>query len=207
MLIDETRNCKESSGRMRQFGAVVFDMDGTLIEPLLDFSAIRAELGVAAGEGILEAIAAMAPDAGARAHGRLLAHELAAARKARLMPDALATMAAIKSAGLKTALLTRNARAALAIVLEKFDLSFDLAWSREDGRIKPEPDGVLRACAKLGVGPDRTACIGDFYYDVVAANAAGAVSILLATDSLPPFADKADHVITCLAELPSLLGI
>ena len=192
---------------MRRFGAVVFDMDGTLIEPLLDFSVIRAELGIAAGDGILEAIAAMPPAAGARAHERLLAHELSAARKARLMPDAPATITAIRSAGLKTALLTRNARAALAIVLAKFDLSFDLAWSREVGRIKPEPDGVLRACARLGVGPDRTACIGDFCYDIVAANAAGAVSILLAPDSLPSFADKADHVITCLAELPPLLGI
>ena len=46
---------------MRRFEGVIFDMDGTLVEPLLDFEAIREELGIAPGEGIIEGIEAMDP--------------------------------------------------------------------------------------------------------------------------------------------------
>ena len=193
---------------MRRFDGVIFDMDGTLIEPLLDFGAIRAELGIASSSGILESIEAMGPDEATEAHRRLLEHELTAARQAGLNAGAAEAVAALRRAGLKTALLTRNAAGAMRIVLERFGtLSFDLAWSREDGPIKPEPDGILRACAELALAPARTACVGDFRYDLVAANAAGAVSVLYAPGEPPDFADLADHVIRDLRELPSLLGV
>ena len=192
---------------MAKFSAVIFDMDGTLIEPLLSFSAIRAELGVAPDEGILESIEAMPAAQAAAARCKLLAHELRAARSAALMPNALETLDKITQAELKTALLTRNAQEAMEIVLGKFSLEFDLAWSRQWGPIKPQPHGVLAACEQLGVLPARTACVGDFRYDIEAANAAGAVSVLLAVGDPPDFADKADHVIDDLSDLIDILEI
>ena len=191
----------------RQYDFVIFDMDGTLIEPLLDFSAIRAELGIPPGGGILEAIASMPPARQVEAHRTLVDHELSAARRARLLDGAGPTLAAIARAGLKTALLTRSAQEAMDTVLRRFDLTFDLTWSREAGVIKPEPDGVLRACRTVGVEPGRTMCVGDFRYDIEAANAAGTTSVLLVHDERPDFAVLADHVIGSLTELPGLLGI
>ena len=192
---------------MRRFDGVIFDMDGTLIEPLLDFREIRADLGVPAGAGILETLDAMEPDLARPLRQRLMAHELAAARRAKLDPQAREILGEIRRAGLKTALLTRNADEAMKIVLERFDLKFDLTWSREHGPIKPEPDGVLRACRELGIAPGRCACVGDFRYDLLAANAAGAVSVLLARGDRPDFAHLADHVIRELAELADILEL
>lgn len=192
---------------MRPFDGVIFDMDGTLIEPLLDFRQIRADLGVPEGSGIIEALDAMAPEQAAARRRRLEAHELDAARRARLMPGAGEIVRKIRLAGLKTALLTRNSAAAMRVVLDRLGLSFELAWSREQGPIKPEPDGVLRACRELGIAPARTACVGDFRYDLVAANAAGAVSILLDRGQQLDFAGLADHVIAELGELEEVLGI
>jgi len=192
---------------MRPFDGVIFDMDGTLIEPLIDFAQIREELGIDRSEGILETLDAMAPDQARPRRRRLLEHELAAASKARLMPGAEEILARIRAAGLKAALLTRNAAEAMEIVLGRLGLVFDLAWSREQGPIKPEPDGILRACAELGIRPPRTACVGDFRYDLVAANAAGAFSILYAPDAVPDFAELADDVITDLAELGEILDV
>jgi HAD superfamily hydrolase (TIGR01509 family) len=106
---------------------------------------------------------------------------------------------------MRTALLTRNARAAMEIVLERFRFRFDLAWSRERGAIKPDPAAVLAVCRELNVQPERTVSVGDFRYDVEAANAAGAVSVLLARNHRPDFADQADYVIKQLAELPEIL--
>ncbi len=182
-------------------------MDGTLIEPLLDFARLRSELGVPPGAGILEALDAMDPAEAAPRRELLIAREMQAASTAELHPGAAETLEAIRDAGLKTALLTRNTAEAMAVVLERFDLKFDLAWSRENGPIKPEPDGILRACAQLDIAPAKTACVGDFRYDMQAANAAGAVGIVLARSGECDFADLARHVITELDQLPALLGI
>jgi HAD superfamily hydrolase (TIGR01509 family) len=182
-------------------------MDGTLIEMVLDFKAIRRHLAIRPEEGILEAIAEMDPSKRKWAEEWLIETERRTSQNARLMPGALETLAVIRAAGIKTALLTRNTRASMQTVMGKFDLQFDLAWSREDGPIKPAPDSVLKACALLGAAPGQTACVGDFEYDIQAANSAGALSILIAPDQTPQFADTADHVITKLAQLPALLGI
>jgi HAD superfamily hydrolase (TIGR01509 family) len=192
----------------RRFDGVIFDMDGTLIESRLDFAAIRRRLGVPPAEDILVHIDSLPPAERQAAVDWLLQHELGAVRQAGLLPGARQTVEAIRKAGLKTALLTRNSREAMQIVLGHFaPQSFDLAWSREDGPIKPEPEGILRACRTLGIRPDRTAVVGDFYYDIVAARDAGAYSVLLVGGDRPAFAEQADAVIAELGQLPGLLEV
>lgn len=193
---------------MAKFDAVIFDMDGTLVVQRLDFPAIRAHLGVGLDEGIIEAVEAMEAPRRDEARRHVLACELAAARRATLTPGAADVVADIRAAGLKTALLTRNSEQAMRIVLDTFgELEFDLTWSRLHGPIKPEPDGVQAACKELGVAPQRTACVGDFRYDIMAANAAGCVSILATYGGDVDFAHDADYVVDDLWDLPDILGI
>jgi HAD superfamily hydrolase (TIGR01509 family) len=187
-------------------------MDGTLVQPLLDFRAIRADLGVPADEGILEAIEKMSPTRKRAAGERLVKHETSAARRAELMPGAGEIVAAVRAARMKSALLTRNTRQAAEIVLQRHPaLCFDLVVCREDGPIKPEPDGVLQTCRTLGVEPSRTVCVGDFRYDILAANAAGCTSVLLTTLSDRPdfreWCDLADLKIDRLLELTTILEL
>jgi len=189
------------------FDGVIFDMDGTIVQPLLDFAAIRAELDIPSGQGILEALGDMPPERRREAHAKLVERELAAAERADLMPGAVELLRAIAQAGLKTALLTRNTREAMEMVLKRHSLRFDLAMSREDGPIKPEPDGIVRACSRLVLRPERTLCVGDFHYDITAAAAAGAPSALLVTAERPEWADEADYAITKLSELGEILGL
>ena len=193
---------------MAMFDAVIFDMDGTLVVQRLDFGAIREELGIDQADGILEAIESMEGAQRDEAHRRVGAWELAAARQATLTPGAAEALTAVRAAGLKTALLTRNSEQAMRIVLDRLpELAFDLTWSRLHGPIKPEPDGVLAACEELGVTTQRTACVGDFHYDITAANAAGCVSILVTFGRDVEFAHEADYVIGDLMDLPDILGI
>src|SRR6185369_9337628 len=63
--------------------AVIFDLDGTLTEPVLDFDAIRAEIGLPPGP-ILEQLAGADPALRARAEVILRRHELAAIDRATL---------------------------------------------------------------------------------------------------------------------------
>ncbi len=188
------------------FECVIFDMDGTLTEPWLDFAAIRVELGVAPADDILIALEQMPPGRRAEALRALEAHESTAAREAPLTAGAADTLARISRAGLPVALLTRSSRGAMNTVIDRLARRFDLSWCREDGPIKPSPTSIQAACRQLGAAPERTACVGDYLFDVQAANAAGAVSVLLARGDRPDFADQADHVIGHLTELNALLG-
>ena len=88
--------------------AVIFDMDGTIVEPLLDFAAIRAEACVPEGADILAWVESLPRGDRARAYETLLSHELPAARNAALMPGAATAVRAVRTAGMKTALLTRT---------------------------------------------------------------------------------------------------
>ncbi|HHH75552.1 MAG TPA: HAD family hydrolase [Phycisphaerae bacterium] len=190
------------------FDGVIFDMDGTLIESHLDFTAIRAKLGIPMGLGIIESIDEMAPDQAESARQHLREVELASVRLGRVMPGCHELLKAIKLASLPAALLTRNSAEAMAIALDKIGADyFDITWSREQGPIKPEPDGVLKACKQMGIVPEKTLCVGDFHYDIIAANSAGAVSVLLSTDGVAEFADDADYVIASLNELMEILAL
>jgi HAD superfamily hydrolase (TIGR01509 family) len=194
-------------GGIVNYDCIIFDMDGTLTEDRLDFAAIRRDLAIPLGIGILEAMAEMDPARRTQAERKLLAHEMKAAAEASLADGAQEVLSRIRRAGLAMALLTRNARPAMETVLRRFDLSFDLTMAREDGAIKPSPDSVLAACRTLGADPGRTACVGDYLYDIQAANAAGCLSVLLARGRQLDYADQADCVIQSLRELVSLLGL
>ncbi|MFP4354753.1 MAG: HAD family hydrolase [Phycisphaerae bacterium] len=193
---------------MQQFAGVIFDMDGTLVDSQLDFERIRRHLGVEPGQDILAAIEAMEPEQSRRSARWLLETELAAVESADLIPHAAETLRNLRQAGLKIALLTRNVAEAMQLVVKRLGPElFDLTWSRENGPIKPEPDGILAACGQMGIDATASAAVGDFEYDLIAARAAGATAILLARGDRPPFAHRADHVISCLSELPALLGV
>jgi HAD superfamily hydrolase (TIGR01549 family) len=190
----------------RIFELVIFDMDGTLIEQMLDFKAIREHLGISADQGILEAIAKMEPERRRQAEAWLVQTERQTAQNARLMPGALETLAAIRAANIKTALLTRNTRASMQTVIAKFGLRFDLAWSREDGPIKPSPAPIHSLCTQLEADVKRSWMVGDHEFDILAGRLAGARTVLIIDGQEPPDSEAApDYVIRQLGELRSIV--
>ena len=64
--------------------AVIFDLDGTLTEPVLDFDAMRAEIGLLPGVPILEQLEQLDAAERARAEAIMLRHERAAIAQATL---------------------------------------------------------------------------------------------------------------------------
>jgi HAD superfamily hydrolase (TIGR01509 family) len=190
--------------RAPKIEAVIFDMDGTITEPLLDFAAIRAEIGIAEGLPLLEALSPMTPPERRRAEEILLAHELSAARRSTLSNGVVEVLASLREAKVKTAILTRNCRDAVDIVLEKHGLRFDAVVTREDSRPKPDPDGVLTAAGKMGVEAVNCLVVGDFEFDILAGLAAGATTVHYLPGS-ERFATKPDFEIVSMRELPGVL--
>lgn len=189
---------------MRQ--AVIFDLDGTLTEPYLDFDAIRAEIGLPPGP-ILEAIERMSEAERARARRVLDRHEREAAENSTLRPGAGETVRKLAEHGIAVGVLTRNTRRWTAHVLAKHGVTVDAIRCRDDdGEVKPSPQPVLRLCEALGADPRDTWVVGDHHFDVLAGAGAGARTVWLA-DPQAPLAGvaKADHVIHRLSDLPALI--
>jgi HAD superfamily hydrolase (TIGR01509 family) len=185
--------------------AVIFDLDGTLTRPHLDFDAIRAEIGIERGP-ILEAIEGMSPQARRRAETILLRHEAEAAARAELQEDAAFVLEECRRRGHAVAILTRNARIFVDEILARFELRVDALRTRENGAVKPSPAPLLAICSELAADPQSSWMIGDYLFDVQSGRSAGCRTVLMIGDAEPPdYAPQADFVIRRLCELLPLV--
>ncbi|HVT81252.1 MAG TPA: HAD-IA family hydrolase [Phycisphaerae bacterium] len=192
---------------MPRYPLVIFDMDGTLTEELLDFAAIRGEIGVSEGAGILEHILRLQGEERERATVILHRHEMTAAESCVLHAGVVEMLQTLRAGGVRTALLTRNSRACAEVVLGRHGLAFEYVATREQTPHKPHADSILNICRRLGILPEQTLMVGDYLYDVQAAANAGVHSALvcLKPGELPAFAVLATHVVRKLADLPAVV--
>ncbi len=176
--------------------AVLFDMDGTLLDLEVDIGAVRAELGrifrprgyQGAFVPILPSIEAAAAKVEAdpdrreslvrSARGVIDEAETAAAARARRRPGARETLRRLASAGIDFGLITDNGRACVPVALRAAGLD-DLPWlsaavvTRDEAPPKPAPDGVVRCAERLLPRGGRLWYVGDSVRDIEAARAAG----------------------------------
>jgi HAD superfamily hydrolase (TIGR01509 family) len=166
--------------------AVIFDLDGTLADSLLDFDAIREEIGLRPGEPILEQLADATPEERARAEEIMRRHERTAIAGATLTDGCADLLGHLAALEIPIGILTRNIREVVETFARTFGFRFHAIYTREDGPHKPAPDGVLALCEKLGARPDETLTVGDYKYDVIAGRRAGCRTVLLRPEPLPP---------------------
>lgn len=168
--------------------AVIFDMDGTLTVPYINWQDLRAQIECPAHKNIIEHIDSLSPDQAERANNTLLTTEREAAENAAINDGAAKLVQTLKDRGLKLALVTNNHREAMHIVLQRYGLTFDIALSRDDGTLKPAPDLIIKSLQALQVSPHEAIGIGDSNYDILACQAANVACIYL-THNAP----KLDH--------------
>jgi HAD superfamily hydrolase (TIGR01509 family) len=159
--------------------AVIFDLDGTLTRPLLDFAAIRREIGIAPGLPILEALDGRDADYRSRAERILRRHELDAIAAATLADGCVELLELLVAHGIPSAILTRNMREAVDAFVRRFGFSFQAIYTRDDGPAKPSPHGARVLCQALGIAPGDVLGVGDYKFDVMAARAAGCRTALV----------------------------
>jgi HAD superfamily hydrolase (TIGR01549 family) len=187
--------------------AVLFDLDGTLTCPLLDFERIRRDMGIAAGLPILEAMSRMGEPARAGANEILLRHEREAALAAALNPGCHEVLHFLRERGTPMAVITRNSLDSTRIVLETHRIAIKVLVTREDEPYKPRPEPVFLALERLGVNthPEHIWMVGDGEHDIAAANAAGIRSIWLSHGRERAFPSRPSLEIPDLFQLLRLL--
>lgn len=185
--------------------AMLFDMDGTITVPMLDFPRIRAEMGLADGQPILEGLARLSPARRRDAEMILLRHEDEAARLSVLNSGCRELLAWLSAGGVRTAIVTRNSRRSAEIILARHGIRVDALVTREFGPYKPDPAPVREACRLLNVECRDAWMVGDGQYDVEAGLGAGATAVWVSLGRQRTFAAAPSLTVRDLNELLLML--
>jgi len=186
--------------------AVIFDLDGTITEPYLDFDVIRKEIGLAPDAGpILEAMEKMSSEQLQTAEKILYKHEQLAIEHSTLNPGAHEALGKLRKMKIHIGVLTRNTHSNASAVAKKHNLDFDIILDRHAGPPKPDPFGVEYLCKHFNVLPEQTLVVGDYLFDLKSAVAAGAGAVLMLTGQNAKFAEFADYTIDNLAQIIDII--
>ncbi len=187
----------------KKFGAVLFDLDGTLVDfqwqldkAIPEICAILSEAGIAmAIYGDVPTYAALFNitrditdqwiSAGAAQNAEKLLERLDgvydrydrdALKRWQPYPDTLPVLKALADAGYPMGVVSNCGRDVVNTVLNRFEMRpyFDLVLSRDDvSRIKPHPDSLLMAQKQMSLSPEKILFVGDSINDINAAEKAG----------------------------------
>eukprot|EP00013_Stygamoeba_regulata_P027575 CAMPEP_0177654254 /NCGR_PEP_ID=MMETSP0447-20121125/14215_1 /TAXON_ID=0 /ORGANISM="Stygamoeba regulata, Strain BSH-02190019" /LENGTH=240 /DNA_ID=CAMNT_0019157853 /DNA_START=110 /DNA_END=832 /DNA_ORIENTATION=+ len=162
---------------------VIWDLDGTLTVPYLDFALMRRKIGVPTGD-VLKVIETFEPERREKAHAIIKEWEEDGRRNMKLQPGVASLIDSLREADVRQAIVTRNNAETLEHFLDSFEFAecFEPALSREFTPCKPAPHPALHVCSAWEVDPSRVLFVGDGVDDMLCGHAAGNITALLLND-------------------------
>lgn len=179
----------------KPISAVLFDLDGTLIETHIDFPAMTQAMlrmavaaGVAAhlveGRNILSIVEAAQDDLNQRgqdgsafrqcAFAVLEEIEVEGCASPVLLHGTIECLTELCQRGVAVGIVTRNCRRVATSLLAQFNVPHAALLTRDDVlRAKPHPEHLHEALTCLGTVPEQAMMVGDHWMDVQAGKAAG----------------------------------
>lgn len=191
--------------------AVVFDFDGTLAVPALDFGLMRQRVEHALAPFMsnthttateatptpmpalerIESVCKTLPPAAANvaraaAMQAIEDVEVEAASRSRLFPETVPTLVTLRAHGIAAGVITRNCRNAVLTVFPAIHLYTGCLLTRHDvPNVKPHPGHLLAALQRLGVAPEHALMVGDHPMDISTGKNAGTRTAGLTTGEAP----------------------
>ncbi|MDD5728350.1 MAG: HAD family hydrolase [Victivallales bacterium] len=188
-----------------KFKGIIFDMDGTLTVPLLDFRRIRKELGAPEGGDLAQLINSWPPERRVRAWATIEKHELQAVENNCLQPDLEPVLKRFTRNRIRLAIITRNTTRSTDALLTKLQVRFFPVLTREFPYIKPAPEPVFHILDAWGIKAEECLMVGDYIHDIQAANAAGVRSCYFKNPDVRHWDEHADFTVNSYRELETLV--
>lgn len=212
--------------------AVIFDVDGTLVDSLEAYRTVAERAAAPFGLAITAGVVRQAlntnqpfwdivlpegqPDR-ADMIGRM---EKEASRQwpevlrshGRAFPGLRRTLDDLRGRGARLGIVTGSPGASLPRLEEEglLELFGAVITGREVARVKPDPEGLLKCAQALGVEPGESVYVGDTPLDIRASRAAGMASVAVlsgAGDSALLSAEGPHRIIHSHARLPEVLEV
>lgn len=179
---------------------VIFDMDGTLTVPVIDFVRMRERVGILQGD-ILAELRRWPADRRARGFAIIEEIEAEACERLELQPGTRDLVEFLDRRGLRRGLITRNTERTVRCFVRHLGREFDSVVTREFEPVKPAPDSVHHICRQWGMPPAAILMVGDYRDDMLCGRSAGARTCLLRNERNSAYSALADFTVGDLFEL------
>jgi HAD superfamily hydrolase (TIGR01549 family) len=187
----------------------IFDLDGTLTQPVHDFNFIRKELGVALNEDILQHLSALPDQQRSIKVARLDELEHFYALQAKSAPGVYELLDVLSEKRCRMGIVTRNTKAFTQLSLSMLNLSHHFADAyivgRDDAEPKPQPHGIQKIISLWDVSASDVVMVGDYKFDLLAGRAAGCKTAHVSEDENLQWPELTDYRVNSLSELFTLI--
>jgi len=186
---------------------IIFDMDGTLTHPCIDFKKMRERLAIPSGD-VLRIIDSYNPTLKQEALRIIDEVEEEGRNQLKLQRGIGELLTYLSKKGIKHGVVTRNSEKSINHFIdhlkstEKIPDSFAIKLTREFPLpYKPDPASSLHICKEWNLNPHEVMFVGDFRDDLLCGNSAGNVTCLLNNELNGEFTNLADLNVKRLDEL------
>jgi mannitol-1-/sugar-/sorbitol-6-phosphatase len=204
---------------MRRVSAVLFDLDGVLVESRAATERVWVDWAVKNGidevalrsamHGVRSAdvIRALRPDLDAVVEsGEVERRQAEDVDGLAAIPGAIAALGALR--GDRVAVVTSGTRplALARLAAVGIEPPTVMVFADDVARGKPDPEGYLTAARRLGTDPAEAVVVEDALPGIEAARAAGMATVAVPSTHAPDELRRADLVLGSLEELPGVLA-
>lgn len=190
-----------SNDSSHPISGVIFDLDGTLVASNLNFSAIKSYLSCPPNIDLLDFVSCLPEEDQRVASEYIQKQELDDALNSAWLPWAKKFVENLKCLEVPMAIVTRNFSQAASIKVNSNNIPIQKVITREDAPPKPNPKALLDISNEWALKPSEILYVGDYLYDIQAANNANMHSCLYSPSGIPDYAHLASITVKCFSEL------
>jgi HAD superfamily hydrolase (TIGR01549 family) len=162
---------------------IVFDMDGTITVPVIDFKKLRKELNVADDWDLLKDLNRLSKTEKEKHLSVIHRYEKEASNNIILQDGVVESISMLKSRGIKLAILTRNSKESTELVLNKMGIDFDTVLTRDFPYVKPAPEPIYHILKEWNLEKSHLIIVGDNRDDILCGKNANIKTCLYAEDN------------------------
>jgi HAD superfamily hydrolase (TIGR01509 family) len=170
---------------------VIFDLDNTLVSSSLNFDSIRAGLGCPKNIDLLDFVDALPEKQNIDAKKLLVEYEINDALNAKKLAGTDELLALLSELRIPCAIVTRNCHQAALLKIQNNRIDIPTLLTREDHKAKPAPDALLHIAKNWKTPPENLLYVGDYLYDLQAAQNANTMSCLVTYGKAMSYANLA----------------